>query len=156
MTIVAANSGEQIKIARNLFLEYAKELNVDLCFQNFAAELENLPGKNAPPYGSLLLAMQDQQAVGCVALRRLSPTYAEMKRLYNRPAYRHFGIGRELTECIVERGRELGYRRVVLDTLDSMQGAQALYRSLGFASIEPYYDNPLPDALYFARDLILP
>ncbi len=58
MTIVAANSGEQIKIARNLFLEYAKELNVDLCFKNFAAELEDLPGKYAPPDGSLLLAMQ--------------------------------------------------------------------------------------------------
>lgn len=156
MTIVAANSGEQIKIARNLFLEYAKELNVDLCFQNFAAELENLPGKYAPPDGSLLLAMQDQQAVGCVALRRWSATDAEMKRLYIQPSYRQLGLGRELTRCIVERGRELGYRRVVLDTLDSMQGAQALYRSLGFASIEPYYDNPLPDALYFARDLILP
>lgn len=156
MTIVAANSCEQIKIARNLFLEYAKKLNVDLCLQNFAAELEDLPGKYAPPDGALLLAMQDQQAAGCVALRRLSPTDAEMKRLYFQPAYFHFGIGRELTRCIVERGRELGYRRMVLDTLDSMQGAQALYRSLGFASIEPYYDNPLPAALYFARDLILP
>ena len=79
-----------------------------------------------------------------------------MKRLYIQPSYRQFRRGRELTRCIVERGRELGYRRVVLDTLDIMQGAQALYRSLGFASIEPYYDNPLPDALYFARDLILP
>ncbi len=79
-----------------------------------------------------------------------------MKRLYIQPSYRQLGLGRELTECIVERGRERGYRRVVLDTLDSMQGAQALYRSRGFASIKPYYDNPLPDALYFARDLILP
>ncbi len=156
MTIVVANSGEQIKIARNLFLEYAKELNIDLCFQNFAAELEELPGKYAPPDGALLLAINDQHAVGCVALRRWSATDAEMKRLYIQPAYRHLGIGRALAQCIVERARELGYRRVVLDTLDSMQGAQALYRSLGFVSIEPYYDNPLPDALYFARDLILP
>ena len=155
MTIVAANSGEQIKIARNLFLDYANELNVDLCFQNFAAELEDLPGKYAPPDGALLLAMQDQQAVGCVALRRWSATDAEMKRLYIQPSYRQLGLGRELTRCIVERARELGYRRVVLDTLDSMQGAQALYRSLGFASIEPYYINPLPGALYFARDLIV-
>ena len=156
MTIVAANSGEQIKIARNLFLEYAKELNIDLCFQNFAAELEELPGKYAPPDGALLLAINDQHAVGCVALRRWSATDAEMKRLYIQPAYRHLGTGRALAQCIVERARELGYRRMVLDTLDSMQGAQALYRSLGFVSIEPYYDNPLPAALYFARDLILP
>ena len=156
MTIVAANSGEQIKIARNLFLEYAKELNIDLCFQNFAAELEDLPGKYALPNGALLLAMQDQQAVGCVALRRLSPTDAEMKRLYIQPAYRHLGIGRALAQCIVERARELGYRRMLLDTLESMRGAQALYRSLGFVAIAPYYINPLPGALYFAKDLTGP
>lgn len=155
MTIVPAHTSEQIEWARNLFLDYANELNVDLCFQNFAAELEELPGKYAPPDGALLLAMNDQHAVGCVALRRWSATDAEMKRLYIQPSYRQLGLGRELTECIVERARELGYRRVVLDTLDSMQGAQALYRSLGFASIEPYYINPLPGALYFAKDLIV-
>ena len=154
MTIDPACSSEQIEIARSLFLEYAKELNVDLCFQGFAAELRDLPGKYGPPDGALLLATKDQRAVGCVALRRFTPTDAEMKRLYIQPPYRHLGIGRLLARCIAERARELGYRRVVLDTLVSMQGAQALYRCLGFVSIEPYYDNPLPGALYFAKDLI--
>ena len=156
MTIVPAHTSEQIEWARNLFLDYAKELNVDLCFQNFAAELEELPGKYAPPDGALLLAMNDQHAVGCVALRRWSATDAEMKRLYIQPAYRHLGIGRALAQCIVERARELDYRRMLLDTLETMRGAQALYRSLGFVAIAPYYINPLPGALYFARDLTGP
>ena len=152
--IVEANSIDHFEIARYLFREYEKELNVDLCFQGFAEELKDLPGKYGPPDGALLLAMEDQQALGCVALRRFSSTDAEMKRLYVQPLHRHLGLGRVLAQRIVERARELGYRRMVLDTLDTMHGAQALYRSLGFVDIDAYYDNPLPGALYFAKDLL--
>ena len=154
MKIIQAQSTEQIDSARQLFLEYEKEINVDLCFQGFAEELKNLPGKYDPPDGALLLAMADQQALGCVALRRFSSTAAEMKRLYVQPLHRHLGLGQVLARRIVERARELGYRRMVLDTLDTMHGAQALYRSLGFVDIDAYYDNPLPGALYFAKDLL--
>ena len=154
MMIVEANSIDHFEIARYLFREYEKELNVDLCFQGFAEELKDLPGKYGPPDGALLLAMEDQQALGCVALRRFSSTDAEMKRLYVQPLHRHLGLGRVLAQRIVERARELGYRRMVLDTLDTMHGAQALYRSLGFVDIDAYYDNPLPGALYFAKDLL--
>ena len=154
MKIIQAQSTEQIDSARQLFLEYEKEINVDLCFQGFAEELKNLPGKYDPPDGALLLAMADQQALGCVALRRFSSTAAEMKRLYVQPLHRHLGLGQVLARRIVECARELGYRRMVLDTLDTMHGAQALYRSLGFVDIDAYYDNPLPGALYFAKDLL--
>ena len=153
MIIVPAHSTEQIEMMRHLFREYEKELNVDLCFQGFDDELKDLPGKYGPPDGALLLAMEDQQAIGCVALRRISPMDAEMKRLYVQPSHRHLGLGRVLAQRIVERARELGYRRMVLDTLDTMHGAQVLYRSLGFVDIDAYYDNPLPGALYFAKDL---
>lgn len=153
MMIVEANSIDQIEMARCLFLEYETELNVDLCFQGFAAELKDLPGKYGPPDGALLLAMEDQQALGCVALRRFSSTDAEMKRLYVQPLHRHRGVGRELAQRIVDRARDLGYHRMLLDTLDTMHGAQALYQSLGFVDIDAYYDNPLSGALYFAKVL---
>jgi putative acetyltransferase len=152
--IIQAHSAEQIDSARQLFLEYEKAINVDLCFQGFAEELNGLPGKYGPPDGALLLAMEDQHAVGCVALRRFSSTDAEMKRLYVQRTHQHLGLGRELARKIVDRARSLGYRRMVLDTLDTMHPAQDLYRSLGFVLIEPYYDNPLPGALYFAKDLL--
>ena len=153
VTIIEADSIEQIDMARELFLEYEKELNVDLCFQGFAEELKSLPGKYALPDGALLLAMEQTEAVGCVALRRFSATDAEMKRLYLRSSYRHLGVGRQLAESIIDRARNLGYRRMVLDTLATMQTAQALYRSLGFASIDAYYVNPLPGVIYFAKVL---
>lgn len=154
--IVPARNAGQFYIAHGLFLEYAKELDVDLCFQGFAEELGNLPGMYGPPDGELLLATNGGQVAGCVALRRFSSTDAEMKRLYVRPDYRHFGFGRVLAEGIVERARDLGYRRIILDTLDTMASAQTLYRSLGFSEIDTYYDNPLPGVLYFAKDLSSP
>ena len=153
MTVVPASSAAQIEIVRRLFREYATELNVDLCFQGFAEELSGLPGKYAPPDGALLLGMENHHAVGCVALRRFSVTDAEMKRLYVQPAYRHLGIGRVLAQTLIDHAVMLGYRRIVLDTLTPMRGAQSLYRSLGFVDIEAYYDNPIPGALYFAKDL---
>lgn len=156
ISIIEANSAAQIEMARALFLEYEKEINVDLCFQGFADELKTLLGKYGPPDGALLLGMENERAVGCVALRRISSTDAEMKRLYVRPTHRHLKLGRELSRQIVERARELGYRRVVLDTLDTMHAAQALYRSLGFVPTAPYYDNPLAGVLYFAKDFSAP
>jgi ribosomal protein S18 acetylase RimI-like enzyme len=129
---------------------------VDLCFQGFGDELDSLPGKYGPTDGALLLAMEDQRAVGCVALRRFSSTDAEMKRLYVQPTHQHLGLGRELARQIIDRAHDLGYRRMVLDTLETMHPAQGLYRSLGFVLIEPYYDNPLPGVLYFAKDLLSP
>jgi putative acetyltransferase len=152
MTIIEADSIEHIDMARELFLEYEKEINVDLCFQGFSEELQNLPGKYAPPDGALLFAMEQTNVMGCVALRKLSASVAEMKRLYVRPAYRHLGTGRQLAETIIERARKLGYRRMVLDTLNTMQSAQALYQSLGFVPIQAYYENPLPGVIYFARE----
>ena len=153
MTIIEANSVEQFNITRNLFREYEKELNIDLCFQGFADELKNLPGKYGPPDGALLLAMENSQAIGCVALRQFSPSDSEMKRLYVQPSHRHLGFGRLLVQRVVARACELGYRRMLLDTLETMHGAQDLYRSLGFVAIDRYYDNPWPSALYFAKEL---
>ena len=153
MIVVPARTPAQFELANDLFRQYAAELDVDLCFQGFAAELENLPAMYGEPHGELLLAMGGDAAIGCVALRRFSATDAEMRRLFVRPGHRDSGIGRVLAQRIVARARELGYRRMVLDTLDSMHAAKALYRSLGFESCAAYYDNPLPNTLYFAKDL---
>jgi ribosomal protein S18 acetylase RimI-like enzyme len=130
---------------------------VDLCFQNFEAELVALPGDYAAPAGTLLLAYVDEALAGCGAMRPLSDVdYAnacEMKRLYVRPAYRGQGLGRALSLRLIEEATRLGYRRMRLDALASMTEARGLYRSLGFREIPPYYHNPLPGPLFFERDL---
>lgn len=149
ISITEARSAEEIALARGLFREYADSLAVDLCFQDFDAELAGLPGAYVPPSGTLLLARAADELLGCVALRPLEPpASAELKRLYVRPTGRGRGIGLALTEAAVARACAAGYRSVRLDTLATMGEAQALYRKLGFADIAPYRHNPIPGARY--------
>lgn len=142
---------------REIFREYANGLGIDLCFQSFDEELAGLPGEYANPRGSLLLAMVDGELAGCCALRPLDtadyPNASEMKRLYVRRAFRGFGLGRLLAEAILDAARLAGYSSVLLDTLDDMETARALYEELGFVSIPPYYFNPIPGAHYLKADL---
>jgi putative acetyltransferase len=149
---------EQIEIVRQLFREYEKELDEDLCFQGFEEELAGLPGKYAPPDGRLLLAEAKKKICGCVALRkilqsgvpysRMSDEICEMKRLFVRPEFRGDGIGRELAMAIIREAHAIGYRTMRLDTLEKLQPAIALYRSLGFKIVKPYYHNPLEGTVY--------
>jgi putative acetyltransferase len=153
--IADAGSADEIAAVRALVAEYQVSLGVDLEFQGFSAELAGLPGAYAPPRGALLLATIDGAAVGCVALRPIDDTQCEMKRLYVRPAGRGFGLGRALAERAIDRARAAGYRRMLLDTLQTMGDAQALYRRLGFVDVPPYRDNPIPGTRFLALDLIL-
>ena len=152
-TIRRATSDADIDAARALFEEYAASLDFELCFQDFQAELDALPGDYAPPTGDLLLAEVDGDIAGCVAVRELDEGVCEMKRLYVRPAFRRSGVGRALAARIVERGRDLGYNIMRLDTVETMHAARALYRDLGFRETDAYYHNPLPDVVYMEREL---
>jgi ribosomal protein S18 acetylase RimI-like enzyme len=138
--------------ARGLFEDYASEIAIDLCFQNFDEELDHLAEMYSLPGGCLFLAKRGSTTVGCVAVRRFGDGVCEMKRLYVEPSARGLHIGRDLAENVVARAREIGYRRMVLDTLASMTSARKLYRFLGFREIEPYYDNPLEDVVYMELD----
>lgn len=150
-------SADELALTRQIFSEYAHQLGVDLCFQDFAAELDDLPGDYDAPLGALLLAWADGSLAGCCALRPLhSVDYAnaaEMKRLYVRPTFRRFGLGRQLAEAVLDAARTAGYHCVLLDTLDDMESARALYTDLGFVEIPPYYHNPIAGAHYLKVDL---
>jgi putative acetyltransferase len=155
MELIRAESSELVDAARALFREYEAWLEIDLCFQNFETELASLPGSYAPPDGCLLLAIEDDEIAGCVALRKIGEGVCEMKRLFVRPAFRGHGLGRDLVHRLIKEAREIGYQRLRLDTLPpKMNSAIALYRSLGFREIEPYYNNPVPGAKFM--ELILP
>jgi putative acetyltransferase len=153
--IIRAHSADHIEHARELFKEYEAWLEVDLCFQNFERELAELPGKYAPPDGRLLLAVENGEVAGCVALRKFGKGICEIKRLFLRPQFRGKGLGRQLAERIIAEAKQIGYERMRLDTLPpKMNDAIALYRSLGFKEIEPYYNNPVPGAKFMELDLV--
>jgi putative acetyltransferase len=154
LAIVNAAAPAQIAQARELFLEYAQSLGFSLCFQNFDQELAELPGSYAPPEGRLLLAEYDGQVAGCIALHKLEADICEMKRLYVRPQFRGKGLGRILIDRVIAEGRQMGYQRMRLDTVEPIMGdAVAMYRKIGFGEIPPYCNNPMPGALYMELDL---
>ena len=153
MDIIHALTRDHFEEARRLFTEYEAYLNVDLCFQNYAAELANLPGDYAPPRGVLLLASDGDEFAGCVAVRQLEGDICEMKRLFVRPAYRGTGLGRRLARRSVEKAVRLGYRSMRLDTLERLREALTLYTSMGFRRIQPYYRNPLEGVVYMELSL---
>ena len=130
-----------------------EEIGLDLSFQNFAPELEALPDVYGPPRGCLLLAGRNGAIVGCVALRPFESQICELKRMYVRPSARGHGVARELARTLIGRAKEMGYGRMVLDTLASMTPARELYRSLGFTETMPYYENPIDDVVYMELDL---
>lgn len=139
--------------ARSLFRAYAEELDVDLGFQSFEAELADLPGAYGPPWGALFLLWIGETPVACGAIRPLPENRAELKRLYVAPAYRGQGLSRRMIELLMDAARTLGYRRMVLDTLDRLTAANRLYASAGFAPVPAYYPNPLPGVRYLGREL---
>lgn len=143
--------------ARSILAEYGESLGVDLSFQHFEQELSDLARAYSAPGEVFLLATVDDALAGCCALRALpdasEANACEMKRLYVRPAFRGFGLGRMLVETLMQHAREAGYGTMFVDTLSDMEAARELYASLGFESTEPYYFNPLPGAHYFRADL---
>jgi GNAT superfamily N-acetyltransferase len=154
MQLIQATTEKQVDAARELFKEYAAALEIDMCFQRFDQELQTLPGKYATPDGRLLLAYDNEELIGCIALRKLDERTCEMKRLFLRPASRGKGYGRKMINELVEQARMIGYVRMRLDTLPGkMDAAIALYRELGFEAIPAYYDNPLEGVVYLERTI---
>ena len=155
-TIIKSESAEDLKDTIVLFEEYAKSLGIDLGFQDFATEMASMPGKYAPPNGSLLLARLDTTgtAIGCVGLRPLgSNGVCEMKRLYVEPSGRGLGVGKALAMAVIEDAKRLGYSAMRLDTLPTMASARTLYKGLGFREISPYYDTPVEGTIFLELSL---
>jgi ribosomal protein S18 acetylase RimI-like enzyme len=148
------DSGPKLEDIRALFLEYGRSLNFSLCFQQFDQEVQGLPGEYAPPHGQLILCEVDDKPAGCIALKRLEERISEMKRLYVRPAFRGRGLGLLLVTRLIAEAREAGDFTMRLDTVNgTMDHAIALYRSVGFRDIPPYYQNPIPEAVYLELSL---
>jgi GNAT superfamily N-acetyltransferase len=150
LTIVKAETPAQVSTARQMIEEYAAWLEFKLCFQGYEEEIQSLPGKYAPPSGRLLLALWEGRPAGVIALRPLEePGVCEMKRLYVRPEFRGHQIGRILAERVISEAAEIGYSRMRLDTISGkMDSAIAMYRTLGFAEIDPYYKTPVGETLF--------
>jgi GNAT superfamily N-acetyltransferase len=139
--------------AKDLFVEYANSLNFELCFQNFEKEISDLSAQYSEPTGCIILCYENDKPIGCVGLRKFAEDVCEMKRLYLRKEAHGKGIGRVLANKIIEKAKELGYKKMQLDTIETMKEAIALYKSMGFKEISPYRFNPVQGVIYMEFDL---
>jgi ribosomal protein S18 acetylase RimI-like enzyme len=153
MKIVQANTKESVEQAKELIREYAQSLEFDLGFQDFDEEMENFPGQYTSPGGCLYIALDENQPMGCVALRDLGQGICEMKRLYVKPLFRGQKVGRLLAEVVINAARDMGYDSMRLDTVPSMKHANMLYAALGFKQISSYRFNPIEGATFFELNL---
>jgi len=157
ITLIIPSSAQEWHATHEILRDYQASLDVSLDFQHFEAELADLPGAYAAPTGVMLLALIDGAVAGCGGFRNLpdadDANACEMKRLFVRPTFRRFGLGRMLALDLIDRALVAGYSAVLLDTLDEMEAARGLYASLGFEEVPPFYFNPLPGARYLKLDL---
>ena len=157
ITLIIPSSAQEWQATHEILRDYQASLDASLDFQHFEAELADLPGAYAPPTGVMLLALIDGAVAGCGGFRNLpdadDANACEMKRLFVRPVFRRFGLGRMLALDLIDRALVAGYSAVLLDTLDEMEAARGLYASLGFEEVPPFYFNPLPGARYLRLDL---
>jgi putative acetyltransferase len=144
-----ASSEADVDAARALFLAYADSLDVDLCFQGFDAEMDRFPGEYQAPGGALFVAEVAGEIVGVVGLRPARDGFSEMKRLYLTDGARGLGLGKSLTDAVIQRAGKIGSAGVVLDTMSSMTAAQDIYRKRGFEEYRPARHGGHPDLLYF-------
>ncbi len=155
ITIREAETASDLEATREIFREYETWLGLDLCFQGFEDELENLPDRYAPPWGRLYLADVDDTVAGCIALRPLESNVCEMKRLFVREKFRGMQIGKMLIERLIADAKNIGYDAMRLDTFPPKMGkAVRLYESYGFRTIDPYYDNPNGEVLFMELRLL--
>ena len=146
--------GSELDMIRELFREYEKELNEDICFQSFEAELKDPLKKYGLPDGDLVLAYWNDDVAGCIALTKMKDAEAcEMKRLYVRPGFRKNKIGRILIEELLSSAKDKKYEKMRLDTFEKLRAAVHLYQQYGFKNISAYYDNPLQGVVYMEKEL---
>lgn len=142
---------DDFETGRVLVSEYANGLGINLAFQGFEAELQQLNKQYSKPGGGLLLVYLDGVPAGTAGVRRQDSHAAELKRMFIRPAYRGIGLGAALLEQCLVLAQQLGYTAIRLDTLDTMAPAIALYKRYGFYTIPAYCFNPLDGAVYMEK-----
>jgi putative acetyltransferase len=153
IAIERADTPEAFAAARELITEYGASLKIDLTFQGFQRELDELQTYYGPPDGALFLARDSNGFCGCIGVRRFDALTCEMKRLYVQDRTRGFGVGRLLAHEAISFARRGHYERMILDSLPTMTSAIRLYRNLGFKQIAPYYRCPIEGTVYMALRL---
>jgi carbonic anhydrase len=150
--IVEATTPARIEQFRALLMQYAAEREGGFS-ERMVQDLRDLPGRYAAPDGGLFIALCDGKPVATAAWTKFSETLIEMKRVYVQPAHRGKGIGRRLSQCIIDEAAQRGFAQVGISTWATAEPAITLYQSLGFKHIPPFKTSPIAGLVYMGLNL---
>jgi GNAT superfamily N-acetyltransferase len=149
--------------ARALLLEYGRFVMAQpgiarFCFGTLEKEAERLPVIYIEQGGGCLIAHAQGTPMGFVAWREVPETVTrnawELKRLWVRDAGRGLGLGRALTQAVLDRAVTVRRMAVYLDTVPTaMMSAHRLYLQMGFEPCAAYNDNPVDGLAYLVKHL---
>lgn len=151
--ITTAKLAKEFEAGRILFMEYASSLGFDLCYQNFDTELKEIAIQYNKPFGTLILIKHNEQFIGCAGIRCFEQNIAELKRMFIKPEYRAFGLGKKLMHFAIDFSKKSGYKFIRLDTMKTMKAAINIYKACGFYEIESYRYNPSADVIFMEKKL---
>ncbi|KIA87783.1 GNAT family N-acetyltransferase [Flavobacterium sp. AED] len=146
-----AESEQDFEKCKDIIIEYLDILGIDLAYMNLPNEFAKMTKMYGANEGALFFALDNEEIVGCVGVRRVENEIAELKRLYVRDSYRGYKIGVTLLQKALESARSLGYKKIRLDVIPTLQKAKELYISFGFYEIIPYFSNPVEGTTYMEK-----
>ncbi len=111
-------------------------------------DLDDIEGAYTNNRGDLLVGLEGKEIVVIGALRKATETCGELKRLRVRRDRQRQGHGEAMMLALIERGKELGYRELILDTLASNTAAQKLFKKLGFVELRRERRGPFKVIIY--------
>jgi putative acetyltransferase len=154
---------ESIEQARVLLLEYGRFVIAQpgaarFCFGSLEKEAERLPFSYLDQGGGCLMARTTGKPAGFVAWREMptdvAPLAWELKRLWIRPEARGMGMGRVLTDAVLNRARNANRQAIYLDTAPhAMEAAYRMYLAMGFVPCKKYNENPVEGLAYLVKHL---
>jgi GNAT superfamily N-acetyltransferase len=158
--LVAVDDAALREAARHLIAEYLRWIassagaSYGLSFDIDAMVTSDIEdrAKFYPPSGRFYLIRREDSNVGVGCLKRITPSVAEIQRMYVQPHVRGVGAGRLLLQQLLSDARAIGYEAVRLESLKFLSAAHSLYKSVGFVEITPYADNSMTK--YQPRDMM--
>lgn len=153
ITYHLAESQEDFQKCKEIIVEYLETLGIDLAYMNLPDEFATMNKNYAANEGVLILALNKNEAIGCVGVRKIEPGIAELKRLYVRNSHQGYKVGVTLLQKALESARNLGYNKIRLDVIPTLLKAKELYRSFGFYEIPAYFNNPVEGTIYMEKIL---
>lgn len=153
VSIIQAMTPQDFAIAGQFILDYSKEFEESLHHQNIKKEVANLQELYSPPDARLFLLQVGNIPAGCVIVKRFSEDSIEMKRMYIDPQHRGHGYSQALLDMVIGAAHGMQAKKILLDTEPAMTNAIYLYEKNGFRQCEAYHESPLPNAMFFEKEL---